>query len=198
MTGEELADSLQLEGDVRDLFLLRLHGTQVKWEALKGSQYPNNTTAKRKLESYWRTMEKLLELAQELPPNLIEIEHDPGSDDWRQAPPQIVDYLEYALQGSKEYPDTIEELVNNAAGLLRKMPKTATHHRDVLLNNLEELFRIAYPEIELKLYRDNYGKGYDGGFYSFLADALPLIDTDTSLVQTISERFIRRREKKSI
>ena len=36
---EELADNLQLEGDARHLFLLRLKGAQVSWKAMNATQW---------------------------------------------------------------------------------------------------------------------------------------------------------------
>jgi hypothetical protein len=206
MTGEELADSLQMVGDVRDLFLRKLEGMKVQREASKGAKYPDNKETKKKLEQYQGALKKALRIAKMLPPHLTEIQPDPGAsntdrDRWKQNPPHPMDYLEYALGVFVDWPATIEAVLagdtgaviyRNPSELLIKMPKTATHKRGVLLNNLEDLFRIAYPGVEPVVYRESYKDGYGGAFYSFLSDVLPLIDTAPDLLQTLSERFLKR------
>ena len=240
VASEELADSLQLVGDARDAFLLRLHGTKVKWEATTATQWPvsqwvpgeqpqgergqgewvqtilevtqspDNKAIKRKLKQYRGAVEKALNLARELPYHLTEIEPDPNAsntdrDGWKQNPPHPTDYLEYALLELTDWQKTFEArwagdadavIFRNPSELLIKMPKTATHHRDVLLNNLEDMFRIAYPEIEPVIYRNGHADGYSnrfaGAFHDFLIKVLPLIDTSETLLTTLSQRFEKR------
>ena len=226
----ERVEHLHLVEDVRDLFLLRLHGTQVKWEALNATQwpvtewvhgkpeqttlevthFPDNKKLKRKLEQYWSAIEKALQLAREMPYHLTEIQPDQNASDndrdgWKQNPPHPTDYLQYALWESQDWPKTFEArmagdtdavIYRNRSELLIKMPKTATHKRDVLLNNLEDMFRIAYPKIKPVIYRDGHAEGYEnrftGAFHDFLITVLPLIDTSDTLLTTLSQRFEKR------
>lgn len=206
MTVEQLADRFQLEGTTREAFLAKLRGIQRLWSGLKEAQYPDNKLLNRQLDQYRDAVEKALRIARMLPEYLIDIEPDPNASNdsarnaWTQHPPHPIDYLEYLLWDRTDWPETIAArqsdpdavVYKSNADLLPRMPKTETHKRDVLLNNLIDLFVIAYPKAELKLYRSEHERGYSGGFYAFLSDVLQLVDPDSDLLQTLSERFIKR------
>ena len=182
----------------------RVNGVETTLEV---RQYPDNRKTKEKLKQYRGAVEKALNLARELPDHLTEIEPDPNargigdSYDWKQDPPHPTDYLEYALGVFVDWSATIEAALaggtdgvvdRNTSELLPKIAQPGARNRDKLLNMLEELFRIAYPEAKPRLHRSNYNGPYAGAFYDFLSNVLPVVDADSDLLQTLSERYITR------
>ena len=205
---EALADKMNLQDGTREAFLTKLRGIRKLWDGLQGTRYNDNKFIVRQLESYITAVERAYSLAKQLGLYLPPLEPDPNAgnntnlDAWLQHPPQPEEYLRQLLDERTDWEATVKARQESGDRNARvymdwkdciiPMPKEQAHKRRILLNNLLDLFRIAYPGAEPKLYRDNHNdSGYAGGFYAFLSDVLPDVDDDPALLKTLAERFLK-------
>ncbi|MEP4145600.1 MAG: hypothetical protein ABJL54_00185 [Halioglobus sp.] len=121
MSDDTLLERLDIAESRREAFLFKLHAIERNWPTIRDGELPDRGQLKKTLEQYFKSVEKTLRLARQLPDELLSLPPDPNGKHaeavkvfegralvppsstaataWTQNPPHPVDYLEYLLVG---------------------------------------------------------------------------------------------------
>jgi len=132
---DTLLERLDIAESRREAFLSKLHSIQRNWPTIRDGKLPDRGELKKKLEQYFKSVEKTLSLARQLPDELLSLPPDPNgrhaepvklfegrapvtpsstaATAWTQNPPHPVDYLEYLLVGRIDLVSSLRAVEDN-------------------------------------------------------------------------------------